>query len=43
MTEPVQRDTLLEFPAEFPLKIMGPADEALAPNILAVIQRQTKK
>ena len=39
MTEPEQRDTLLEFPADFPLKIMGLADEALAPTILTVIQR----
>lgn len=39
MTEPAQRDTLLEFPTEFPLKIMGLADEALAGNVLAVIQR----
>lgn len=31
------RETLIEFPCAFPLKIMGLADEALAQTILAVV------
>ena len=33
------RETLLEFPCAFPLKIMGLADEALAQTILDVVLR----
>ena len=33
------RDTLLEFPCAFPLKIMGLADNALAQTVLEVILR----
>lgn len=33
------RETLIEFPCAFPLKIMGLADEALAQTILAVVLR----
>ena len=34
-----QQDTLLEFPCNFPLKIMGLADDALAQAVLAVVTR----
>ncbi len=33
------RDTLLEFPCAFPLKIMGLADDALAQTVLEVVLR----
>lgn len=33
------RETLIEFPCAFPLKIMGLADEALAQTILSVVLR----
>ena len=32
------RDTLLEFPCEFPLKIMGTHHDEFAQTILAVVQ-----
>ena len=32
-------DTLLEFPCAFPLKIMGRADDALAPAVLEIVRR----
>ncbi len=32
-------DTLLEFPCDFPLKIMGPRHDDFAQAILAVVQR----
>lgn len=32
-------DTLLEFPCAFPLKIMGHADDALAPAVLEIVRR----
>ena len=32
-------DTLLEFPCVFPLKIMGRADDALAPAVLEIVRR----
>jgi hypothetical protein len=31
------RETLLEFPCDFPLKIMGAADEGFAASIAAVV------
>ena len=31
-------DTLLEFPCAFPLKIMGRADDALAPAVLEIVR-----
>ena len=36
---PEERETLLEFPCAFPLKIMGLADEALAQTVLDVVHR----
>lgn len=39
MPMPEQRDTLLEFPCAFPLKIMGLASDALAQAVLAVVLR----
>lgn len=32
-------DTLLEFPCAFPLKIVGRADDALAPTVLEIVRR----
>ena len=32
-------DTLLEFPCDFPLKIMGLSSDALAQTVLAIVQR----
>ena len=32
-------DTLLEFPCAFPLKIVGRADDALAPVVLEIVRR----
>lgn len=37
MTE--QKETLLEFPCAFPLKIMGLASDALAQTVLEIVQR----
>ncbi len=37
MTE--QKETLLEFPCAFPLKIMGLAGDALAQTVLEIVQR----
>lgn len=37
MTE--QKETLLEFPCTFPLKIMGLAGDALAQTVLEIVQR----
>ena len=34
-----ERVTLLEFPCEFPIKIMGPTHEALAQTVLEVVLR----
>ena len=31
------KDTLLEFPSEFPLKIMGKADDSLAQVVLDIV------
>ena len=31
------KDTLLEFPCEFPLKIMGKADDSLAQVVLKIV------
>ena len=36
---PEQKDTLLEFPCPFPLKIMGLSSDALAQTVLAIVQR----
>ena len=33
------KDTLLEFPCEFPLKIMGKADDNLAQAVLTIVTR----
>ena len=33
------KDTLLEFPCDFPLKIMGKADETLAQIVLEIVTR----
>jgi len=34
-----QADTLLEFPCDFPLKIMGKAEDTLAQAVLEIVQR----
>ncbi|GHT88245.1 UPF0250 protein [Betaproteobacteria bacterium] len=39
MTEPTPRDTLLEFPCDFPLKIMGAQTDSFAQTILEVVSR----
>ncbi|MCK6390307.1 MAG: DUF493 domain-containing protein [Azonexus sp.] len=33
------KDTLLEFPCDFPLKIMGKAHEELAQSVLTIVTR----
>ena len=33
------KDTLLEFPCEFPLKVMGKADDTLAQAVLEIVTR----
>ena len=33
------KDTLLEFPCDFPLKIMGRADDTLARTVLEIVTR----
>ena len=33
------KDTLLEFPCEFPLKVMGKADHTLAQAVLEIVSR----
>ena len=33
------KDTLLEFPCEFPLKVMGKADDTLAQTVLEIVTR----
>ena len=33
------KDTLLEFPCDFPLKIMGKADDGLAQVVLEIVTR----
>ena len=33
------QDTLLEFPCDFPLKIMGKAEDALAQTVLEIVTR----
>ena len=33
------KDTLLEFPFEFPLKVMGKADDTLAQAVLEIVSR----
>ncbi len=39
MADQAPAETLLEFPCDFPLKIMGLADAALAQAVLAVVVR----
>ena len=39
MTLPENRDTLLEFPCDFPLKIMGATVDAFAQTVLDVVLR----
>ncbi len=39
MVDQAPAETLLEFPCDFPLKIMGLADAALAQAVLAVVVR----
>ncbi len=39
MADNAPAETLLEFPCDFPLKIMGLADAALAQAVLAVVVR----
>ena len=39
MTLPENRDTLLEFPCDFPLKIMGATVDAFAQTVLEVVLR----
>lgn len=34
-----QQDTLLEFPCDFPLKIMGKADDNLAQAVLTIVTK----
>jgi putative lipoic acid-binding regulatory protein len=34
-----QQDTLLEFPCDFPLKIMGKADDNLAQAVLSIVTK----
>lgn len=33
------KDTLLQFPCDFPLKIMGKAEDAFAPAVLEIVTR----
>ena len=33
------KDTLLEFPCEFPLKVMGKADDTLAQAVLEIVTK----
>jgi uncharacterized protein len=37
--EPESRETLLEFPCEFPIKIMGLTRDDFAQTILAIVRR----
>jgi uncharacterized protein len=39
MTEPEGRETLLEFPCEFPIKIMGLTRDDFAQTILEIVSR----
>lgn len=39
MAEAPEKETLLEFPCAFPLKIMGLAGDALAQAVLEIVQR----
>ena len=39
MTEPQSEQTLLEFPCEFPIKIMGLTRDDFAQTILAIVHR----
>lgn len=39
MPKPDAKETLLEFPCAFPIKIMGLAEDALAQTVLAIVQR----
>ena len=39
MTQTNERTTLLEFPCDFPLKIMGLAQNALAQEVLTVVHQ----
>ncbi|MDB5889091.1 MAG: hypothetical protein JWM03_1963 [Rhodocyclales bacterium] len=39
MTSPDAKDTLLEFPTDFPLKIMGATVDGFAQTVLEVVQR----
>lgn len=39
MTEPRTEDTLLEFPCEFPIKIMGLTRDDFAQTILEIVRR----
>ena len=33
------QETLLEFPCDFPLKVMGIADDALSPTVVSIVQK----
>ena len=39
MTQPEQLESLLEFPCEFPIKIMGLARDDFAQTILEIVRR----
>ncbi|MEO5860892.1 MAG: DUF493 domain-containing protein [Burkholderiales bacterium] len=39
MTEPESRETLLEFPCEFPIKIMGLTRDDFAQTVLEIVIR----
>lgn len=39
MTSPETKDTLLEFPCDFPLKIMGERADGFAQVVLSVVQQ----
>ena len=39
MTQPEQPESLLEFPCEFPIKIMGLARDDFAQTILEIVRR----
>jgi uncharacterized protein len=39
MTEPQREETLLEFPCEFPIKIMGLTRDDFAQTILEIVRR----
>ena len=39
MTQPIEKETLLEFPCDFPVKIMGARSDDFAQSIIEVVLR----